>query len=568
MNRYPQNKDPAVIKEFQDSLKTIIKTVIVLMAAIGVMLIILLLTQRDARSLLAFSVLLLLVIPYWQVISEKIRAAQISILIFFVFSQIIIITSNPGGLLNPVIAMSLPFFFAWTLMIFGAQRLKYVVPFILFIALLAQIIHILGISEKLSSDFISSEFSESVRSSLLIIGTLIAIGLNSYYQGNLFEKAVAMKERESSFLARMSHEIRNPLHAIQSLIDSTFATQDINEIHENLQTMDQAASQLKKIADEILDYRKLEGGMYHIQPAAFNLHELLEKEAQYISSIAANAGITHTSKTVLADLPEYIIGDQYRLRQIAANLVGNAIKYSEPGTEIITETTYDAARGLLEFTVKDSGIGMSDETLANLFIPYAVALDNPLSAYGGTGLGLVITKGLVDAMGGTLTVESELGKGSTFVVSHPAPIPATAPKKARKKIQLGSPTEPESGPLDGFTIMCVDDDPLNLRSIERPLQAQGAEVYAYEDPREALACALTKDVDLVLTDITMPHMDGVELMKKIKAEKPNLQVITITGHALPNEIDLYKQQGFTTVITKPFKSNDLLLTVLSVLNQA
>jgi len=210
---------------------------------------------------------------------------------------------------------------------------------------------------------------------------------------------------------------------------------------------------------------------------------------------------------------------------------------------------------------------MSDKTLSNLFIPYAVALDNPLPAYGGTGLGLVITKGLVEAMGGTLTAESELGKGSTFVVQLPASIPATVPEKARKKIQLGSPTESESDRLAGFTIMCVDDEPLNLRSIERPLRAQGAEVYTYEDPREAVVCALIKDVDLVLTDITMPHMSGIEMMKQIKADKPYLKVITITGHALPNEIGLYKQQGFTTVITKPFKSNDLLLTVLSFLNE-
>lgn len=180
----------------------------------------------------------------------------------------------------------------------------------------------------------------------------------------------------------------------------------------------------------------------------------------------------------------------------------------------------------------------------------------------------MICRGIAEAMKGSLTAESELHKGSTFTLSVPAPIPEKLPSKKSENIQVSSSAENHSGDLRGVTILCVDDSSLNLLSYERPLKLQGAEVYIYENPHEALECALTKHVDLVITDIAMPGMDGMDLLAQIKQVKPELVVIAVTGNAMSNEIEEYKQRGFSFVLTKPFKANDLIKTVLSVLNKA
>lgn len=571
MNKYPQLQDTEVIKALESSVSSTIDIIFGSLIFVGVTLQISFLTTGDViHSIISGILLMLLVAVFFVLKSGKIhqKYAPIYILIVLEIVEVISIFTNPGGLTNPIVALSLPFIFVWTLLLVGRANLKYVVLNLLVLALLSQLINNLGISENLAPVNLSSDNIVFLRSLVLLLGTCLGIWVYAETESKILDFVLTIQKRESGFFARMSHEIRNPLHVIQSTVEMATGEEDKRSIRESLWIIDDAANQMKLIADELLDYKKLSDGALYLNPQTFNLHDHVQEQNAYFKRYAEVKGITVTSETQLADIPQYIVLDKYRLKQITTNLMTNAIKYIGSGSEIITKSTYDRARQLLTITVTDNGIGMSKETLTNLFMPYAVALDNPVAAYSGTGLGLVICRGIAEAMKGSLTAESEHHKGSTFTLSVPAPIPEKLPSKKSENIQVSSSAENHSGDLRGVTILCVDDSSLNLLSYERPLKLQGAEVYIYENPHEALECALTKHVDLVITDIVMPGMDGMDLLAQIKQVKPELVVIAVTGNAMSNEIEEYKQRGFSFVLTKPFKANDLIKTVLSVLNKA
>lgn len=571
MNKYPQLQDTEVIKALESSVSSTIDIIFGSVIFVGVTLQISFLTTGDViHSIISGILLMLLVAVFFVLKSGKIhqKNAPIYILIVLEIAEVISIFTNPGGLTNPIVALSLPFIFVWTLLLVGRANLKYIVLNLLVLALLSQLINNLGISENLAPVNLSSDNIVFLRSLVLLLGTCLGIWVYAETESKILDFVLTIQKRESGFFARMSHEIRNPLHVIQSTVEMATGEEDKRSIRESLWIIDDAANQMKLIADELLDYKKLSDGALYLNPQTFNLHDHVQEQNAYFKRYAEVKGITVTSETQLADIPQYIVLDKYRLKQITTNLMTNAIKYIGSGSEIITKSTYDRARQLLTITVTDNGIGMSKETLTNLFMPYAVALDNPVAAYSGTGLGLVICRGIAEAMKGSLTAESEHHKGSTFTLSVPAPIPEKLPSKKSENIQVSSSAENHSGDLRGVTILCVDDSSLNLLSYERPLKLQGAEVYIYENPHEALECALTKHVDLVITDIAMPGMDGMDLLAQIKQVKPELVVIAVTGNAMSNEIEEYKQRGFSFVLTKPFKANDLIKTVLSVLNKA
>ncbi len=571
MNKYPQLQDTEVIKALESSVSSTINIIFGSLIFVGVTLQISFLTTGDViHSIISGILLMLLVAVFFVLKSGKIhqKNAPTHILIVLEIAEVISIFTNPGGLTNPIVALSLPFIFVWTLLLVGRANLKYVVLNLLVLALLSQLINNLGISENLAPVNLSSDNIVFLRSLVLLLGTCLGIWVYAETESKILDFVLTIQKRESGFFARMSHEIRNPLHVIQSTVEMATGEEDKRSSRESLWIIDDAANQLKLIADELLDYKKLSDGALYLNPQTFNLHDHVQEQNAYFKRYAEVKGITVTSETQLADIPQYIVLDKYRLKQITTNLMTNAIKYIGSGSEIITKSTYDRARQLLTITVTDNGIGMSKETLTNLFMPYAVALDNPVAAYSGTGLGLLICSGIAEAMKGSLTAESELHKGSTFTLSMPAPIPEKLPSKKSENIQVSSSAENHSGDLRGVTILCVDDSSLNLLSYERPLKLQGAEVYIYENPHEALECALTKHVDLVITDIAMPGMDGMDLLAQIKQVKPELVVIAVTGNAMSNEIEEYKQRGFSFVLTKPFKANDLIKTVLSVLNKA
>lgn len=571
MNKYPQLQDTEVIKALESSVSSTINIIFGSLIFVGVTLQISFLTTGDViHSIISGILLMLLVAVFFVLKSGKIhqKNAPTHILIVLEIAEVISIFTNPGGLTNPIVALSLPFIFVWTLLLVGRANLKYVVLNLLVLALLSQLINNLGISENLAPVNLSSDNIVFLRSLVLLLGTCLGIWVYAETESKILDFVLTIQKRESGFFARMSHEIRNPLHVIQSTVEMATGEEDKRSSRESLWIIDDAANQLKLIADELLDYKKLSDGALYLNPQTFNLHDHVQEQNAYFKRYAEVKGITVTSETQLADIPQYIVLDKYRLKQITTNLMTNAIKYIGSGSEIITKSTYDRARQLLTITVTDNGIGMSKETLTNLFMPYAVALDNPVAAYSGTGLGLLICSGIAEAMKGSLTAESELHKGSTFTLSMPAPIPEKLPSKKSENIQVSSSAENHSGDLRGVTILCVDDSSLNLLSYERPLKLQGAEVYIYENPHEALECALTKHVDLVIIDIAMPGMDGMDLLAQIKQVKPELVVIAVTGNAMSNEIEEYKQRGFSFVLTKPFKANDLIKTVLSVLNKA
>lgn len=571
MNKYPQLQDTEVIKALESSVSSTIDIIFGSVIFLGVTLQISFLTTGDViHSIISGILLMLLVAVFFVLKSGKIhqKNAPIYILIVLEIAEVLSIFTNPGGLTNPIVALSLPFIFVWTLLLVGRANLKYVVLNLLVLALLSRLINNLGISENLAPANLSSDNIVFLRSLVLLLGTCLGIWVYAETESKILDFVLTIQKRESGFFARMSHEIRNPLHVIQSTVEMATGEEDKRSIRESLWIIDDAANQLKLIADELLDYKKLSDGALYLNPQTFNLHDHVQEQNAYFKRYAEVKGITVTSETQLADIPQYIVLDKYRLKQITTNLMTNAIKYIGSGSEIITKSTYDRARQLLTITVTDNGIGMSKETLTNLFMPYAVALDNPVAAYSGTGLGLVICRGIAEAMKGSLTAESEHHKGSTFTLSVPAPIPEKLPSKKSENIQVSSSAENHSGDLRGVTILCVDDSSLNLLSYERPLKLQGAEVYIYENPHEALECALTKHVDLVITDIAMPGMDGMDLLAQIKQVKPELVVIAVTGNAMSKEIEEYKQRGFSFVLTKPFKANDLIKTVLSVLNKA
>ncbi|WP_321791007.1 response regulator [Burkholderia pyrrocinia] len=359
--------------------------------------------------------------------------------------------------------------------------------------------------------------------------------------------ADAANHAKSSFLATMSHEIRTPLNAILGNLELIGREPLADTQRERLQTVEGASSVLLDLINDILDLSKIEAGQMTIEAIPFDLAETIRQTGAMFEPLAAAKGLQFDVVVDDALAPRYL-GDPTRIRQIAANLVGNAIKFTEDGEitlEVYLRDDTDPASPIA-IGVSDTGIGMTDAQRAALFRPFTQADTSITRRYGGTGLGLALTKHLAQMMDGSIDVKNAPGEGSTFVVTLPLREASTGEiarhDAAHAEIAL---------PQVAARVLVVEDHPVNRKLLHGQLVTLGYAADAAEDGATALRrCADTR-YDLVLTDLNMPGMDGYTLARVLRTQYPDMPVVAITAHASASEHARCAEAGIVAVLVKP-----------------
>jgi PAS domain S-box-containing protein len=367
------------------------------------------------------------------------------------------------------------------------------------------------------------------------------------------EKAAAVK---GEFLANMSHEIRTPLTSISGFTRLVQTQPDLNEdTRRYIGHISSATSALLAIVNDVLDFSKLEAGEIRIDRRPTAVDELLQDMADLFGGQCAEKKLSLTS-LYPADAPARLMVDPDRLRQILINLAGNAIKFTDNGGVGLI-ASYDAGTARLRVEVTDTGPGMPADQLGSLFQRFSQIDGSNTRRFGGTGLGLAICKGLAEAMGGEIGVTSELGAGSCFWFSIPAP-PAEASSEP-------PPAEVGDALLDGMRVLVVDDNAVNRELVRAVLIPFGVVVTEAEDGPQAIEEAACKSFDAILMDLRMPGMSGVQATRAIadgagpNAATPIIAFSADSGQEL--DAGLLAAQGFAGRVIKPFKPMDLVLAL-------
>ena len=371
------------------------------------------------------------------------------------------------------------------------------------------------------------------------------------------EKAERANKAKSEFLANMSHEVRTPLAGIIGMIDLVQQTRLTEEQRGYVALAGSAATSLLEIVNDILDISKIESVGLDLVEVPFTLEQSLGDTLRTLRLRAESKQIEflyHDNTELDVDL----VGDPGRLRQIILNLVGNAIKFTEKGSIVVTAQVIEHAdgRAVLLFSVRDSGIGIPPEQHERIFQPFAQADGSTSRTYGGTGLGLAICKRLVDAMNGLIWIESEPGKGSEFCFTVPFGL------AARVAMQSEISREPMANNLQrGLRILVVEDHNINRLIANRLLTKHGHDVLEAETGFDALALIEQEPIDLILMDLQMPGMSGfeaVERMRQMPAPVCDTPVIALTANALSGDREQCLASGMQGYVSKPFKAATLL----------
>ncbi len=380
------------------------------------------------------------------------------------------------------------------------------------------------------------------------------------------EEAERANAAKSAFLANMSHEIRTPLGAIKGFAD--LARQDGATREDNanfLAIVERNSTQVLRIIDDILDLAKVEAGRVEIENVVFSLTDFLADFTSLIGFRARENAIGLKIKAT-SDLPDLICSDPTRLRQILTNAVGNAIKFTARGSVII-HVAY--AQGVLSFGIEDTGRGISKDQAEKLFHAFVQADVSTTRKYGGTGLGLVLTKRLCQLMGGDYVLErSEPGVGSRFDATVKISLPSASTLVSSRDMKFQTALEPraEINPerLDDIRVLLVEDSPDNQVLVKRILERQGAKVDIAADGLSGVNQALSQDYQVVLMDIQMPQMDGHEAVQTLRERGYKKPVIALTAHAMKEEADRARMSGFTRFLTKPIQREALIALIRDV----
>lgn len=378
------------------------------------------------------------------------------------------------------------------------------------------------------------------------------------------DQAEAASATKSSFLANMSHEIRTPLGAIMGFVDlMKHAKSSPQDIEKFTTIISRNSQQLLRIIDDILDLSKVEAGKMLIEQVDFSLNTLLADFCSLMAVRAQESGINLNLTTTTA-IPEYINTDPIRLRQILTNVVGNAIKFTEKGS-VDVSVAYRAP--LLEIKVSDTGRGISPEQAQKLFQPFTQADASTTRKFGGTGLGLVLSRSLAKALGGDFWMESsEVSKGSTFIATIKIGVPFYSRFLDQPIISFsgssGHHTLADSSELEGMNILLVEDSPDNQTLISILLSKSGAKPDIASNGRLGVEKALAGNYDLVLMDIQMPQMDGHEATRYLRSRGFGRPIIALTAHAMKEERERCMASGFSDFITKPVQQRPIINTIL------
>ena len=382
------------------------------------------------------------------------------------------------------------------------------------------------------------------------------------------ELADTANKAKSEFLANMSHEIRTPMNAIMGFTEVLRRGYGSGKKdQEYLDTIATNSEHLLNLINEILDLSKVEAGRVELENQQVAPHQIINDVIDVLKIKAEQKNISLEFQPQ-GPLPSYINTDSAKLRQIITNLVGNAIKFTETGSvRIISQLLTTAEGQRVAIDVIDSGIGMSEQQQNAVFDPFVQADSSITRKFGGTGLGLTISKRFAEAMGGDITVSSEMGKGSTFrVVIDPGNIAEASLLEGSELLKRASSTQAlkVEWELPAANVLVVDDSPENRTLLSLVLGNLGLEITCAEDGKQGLDAALAGSFDLILMDVQMPNMDGYTAVGLMRQNQIKVPVIALTAHAMKGIENKCKAAGYSGYIGKPIKI-DLLIEKIAEL---
>jgi signal transduction histidine kinase/DNA-binding NarL/FixJ family response regulator/HPt (histidine-containing phosphotransfer) domain-containing protein len=368
---------------------------------------------------------------------------------------------------------------------------------------------------------------------------------------------------KSLFLANMSHEIRTPMNAIIGMSHLALKTGMTPRQHDYVQKIQRAGQHLLGIINDILDFSKIEADKLQVENQPFELDQVMENLATLIGDKVSAKGLELVFD-VAPDVPTSLVGDSLRLGQILINYANNAVKFTERGQVSVSVRVHsaDAGRVLLHFAVRDTGIGLTEEQMRQLFQSFQQADASTTRKYGGTGLGLAISKKLAQLMGGEVGVESAVGKGSTFWFTADLEV-GQGEGRQSPRAAVGNALEAMKT-IHGARVLLAEDNELNQQVAAELLADAGMVVDIANNGVEAVAMAQRAAYDIVLMDMQMPEMDGVEATRALRAipALDALPVVAMTANAMQADRELCIQAGMVDFVTKPIEPDDLWRALL------
>ena len=380
------------------------------------------------------------------------------------------------------------------------------------------------------------------------------------------EAAKAAEKAKSHFLANITHEIRTPMIGVLGMTELTLATNLTAKQHEYLEMARHSAQSLLTVLNDIVDYARIEIGALELAQTPFILPDTVEEVISIFRPLAIKKELRLEYRQG-PEVPRELVGDASRLRQILINLVGNAVKFTDVGSVLLEVTTLPEERAagpdgegnrhcLLAFTVKDTGIGIPRDKIQAIFDSFTQADVSPTRRYQGAGLGLAIVRHLVEMMGGVYQVESEEGHGSAFSFRIPFALPdsRTITDKPRKE-------SPATG-TPPLAVLLAEDNPINQIYVQELLEMDGHTVVVAHTGRRALEALRKQHFDVILMDIQMPEMDGLEATRVIRADQsgdfdPAIPIVALTAHALKGDRETFLRAGMNEYLSKPVSPVDL-----------